>query len=148
MATAEFSTRMHIGVLRGTRYFTAMLRLLISLTLLLAIGCTAPVSPVPIATEQAIVPAEWAFLGQTTAEHVVNASEDSFNATFSASVHAVLTLAVDGATAAGWQEERRKPIFGGHKVYLQRADGTMLTITVVPEGSTTTLSALLVPPDQ
>jgi hypothetical protein len=94
------------------------------------------------------VPAEWTFLGQTTAHQVVNASEDSFNATFIGSTDAILTLAVDGATAAGWHEERRKTVFGGHKVYLQRADGTLLTVTVVPEGSTITLSALLIPPDQ
>ncbi|MFT6144818.1 MAG: hypothetical protein ACJAZO_001958 [Myxococcota bacterium] len=47
-------------------------------------------------------------------------------------------------TARG-QEQRRKRIFGGHKVYLQRADGTMLTVTVVLEGLMTTLFALLVP---
>ena len=106
-----------------------------------ACGLSQPAPP----TATTEVPVRWQFLGAPTVAQLIDASDASFIAKLDGDVPSILAVAVRGAESEGWTETRRKEVYNGHTVYLESSDGQIMDITVVPEGTTTSLSVIIIP---
>ncbi|MFT6142645.1 MAG: hypothetical protein ACJAZO_001706 [Myxococcota bacterium] len=111
------------------------------------VGCSTQTSAPtpPVAAES--IPAEWAFLGVHPVEQVLTSSDTSFMALIAGDVETTLQTAVTTANAAGWTEARRRTVFDGTKVFFDGSDGSLLTLTVSPEGASVLVVSTIAPPE-
>lgn len=110
-------------------------------------ACSFGTTHSPPSSDGVPMPDGWAFLSESPVEHVVNATDTYVSVTTGGGVESLVVGATTGAAAQGWSERSRSEVFGGTTIDFEKADGSLLTITVVPEGSSFNLSATRVPPE-
>lgn len=124
-----------------------MIRSIYCLVATANIACAAPVAAPDSPSASIATPAEWAFLGQPSVESIISTSNVLFRSRVRGDVDSVLTVAVAGAEASGWIEDHRTRFHDEQSVFLNRTDGSLLSLSVKPDDEAVKLTAVISPPE-